>query len=93
MITLADGRQVPVETLTGNERLLVWNLHTGKFDTAPILFIDSDPARLYKIINLYFSDGSSVKVISEHAFWDIDLNQYVYLREDATQYIGHWFQK
>lgn len=93
LITLADGRQVPVETLTGNERLLVWNLHTGKFDTAPILFIDSDPAKLYKVINLYFSDGTCVKTISEHAFWDIDLNQYVYLREDAAQYIGHWFNK
>lgn len=93
LITLADGRQVPVETLTGNERLLVWNLYTGKFDTAPILFIDSDPARLYKVINLYFSDGTGVKVISEHAFWDFDLNQYVYLREDAAQYIGHWFHK
>ncbi len=93
LITLADGRQVPVETLTGNEMLLVWNLHTGSFDVAPILFIDHDPARTYKIINLYFSDGTHVKVIDEHAFWDFDLNKYVFLREDASQYIGHWFNK
>ena len=93
LITLDDGRQIPVEQLTGNERLLVWNLCTGKFDSAPILFIDHDPAQLYEVINLYFSDGTSVKVISEHAFWDFDLNQYVYLRKDAAQYIGHWFNK
>lgn len=93
LITLADGSQVPVETLTGNERLLVWNLHTGRFDTAPILFIDHDSAQVYKIINLYFSDGTRVKVISEHAFWDFDLNKYVFLREDAAQYLGHWFNK
>lgn len=93
LITLADGRQVPVETLTGNEMLLVWNLQTGSFDSAPILFIDSDPWQTYKVINLAFSDGTSVKVIYEHGFWDYDLNEYVYLREDAAQYIGHWFNK
>ena len=93
LITLADGTQKPVEQLNGNELLLVWNLHTGKFDVAPILFIDSDPAREYEIIHLYFSDGTNVKVIFEHAFWDFDLNQYVFLRNDAAKYIGHWFNK
>ena len=93
LITLADGRQVPVESLTGNEMLLVWNLHTGQFESAPILFIDHDPAKTYKVVNLYFSDGTHVKVISEHAFFDFNLNEYVFLREDAGQYIGHWFNK
>ncbi len=93
LVTLADGSQVPVESLTGNERLLVWNLKTGRFDTAPILFIDSEPAKVYEIINLYFSDGTHVKVIDEHAFWDFNLNKYVYLRSDASNYIGHYFNK
>lgn len=93
MITLADGSQKAVEKLTGNELLLVWNLKTGKFDTAPILFIDSDARKEYEVINLYFSDGTTVKVIGEHAFWDVDLNQYVFLRNDAAKYIGHWFNK
>lgn len=48
---------------------------------------------MFQLINLYFSDGTHVKVISEHAFWDFDLNRYVYLRTDAAQYIGHWFNK
>lgn len=93
LITLADGRQVPVETLTGSEMLLVWNLQTGTFDSAKILFIDKDPAKLYKVVNLGFSDGTNVKVISEHAFWDFDLNKYVYLDENASSYIGHYFNK
>lgn len=91
LITLADGTQKAVEDLTGNEMLLVWNLQTGQFDSAPILFIDSDPAAEYSVINLYFSDGTQTKVISEHGFWDHDLNEYVYLDKDAAQYIGHWF--
>lgn len=93
LITLADGRQVPVETLTGKESLLVWNLLTGKFDVASILFIDKEAAREYNVINLYFSDGTNVKVISEHGFWDFNLNKYVYLDKDAAQFIGHWFNK
>ncbi|MBD5087076.1 MAG: S8 family serine peptidase [Clostridiales bacterium] len=93
LITLADGSQVPVESLKGDETLLVWNMFTGKFDVAPILFLDKDPAREYKVINLYFSDGTCVKVIDEHGFWDFNLNRYVFLRDDASQYVGHWFNK
>lgn len=93
LITLADGTQVPVETLTGNEMLMVWNMITGRLEAASILFIDKDPAQVYKVINLGFSDGTTVKVISEHGFWDYDLNKYVYLRQDASKYIGHWFNK
>lgn len=93
LITLADGRQVAVETLKGDEYLLVWNMFTGKFDVAPILFIDKEDAKEYQVINLYFSDGTCVKVISEHGFWDFDLNEYVFLRADAAKYIGHSFNK
>lgn len=93
LITLADGRKVPVESLKGDEMLLVWNLQTGQFDSAWILFIDKDSPMTYKVINLNFSDGTNLKVIAEHALWDYDLNKYVYLDKDASQYIGHWFNK
>ena len=93
LITLADGSRKLVKDLTGEESLLVWNLFTGTFDTAPILCIDSETAKLNDVINLYFSDGTNVKVISEHGFWDIDENKYVYLDKYAAEYIGHTFYK
>ena len=93
LVTLADGTQVAVEDLTGNEDLLVWNMLTGEYDSAPILFIDSDPSMTYEIIELTFSDGTEVKVIDEHAFFDMTLGEYVFLRSDAAQYIGHYFNK
>jgi len=93
LITLANGKQVRVDSLTGAEELLVWNLETGKLDSAPIMFVDSDPEAEYEIIHLYFSDGTDVKVISEHGFWDYNLNRYVYLDRYAEQYIGHTFAK
>lgn len=93
LITLADGSQVAVEDLTGEEDLLVWNMLTGQYDTAPILFIDSDPTAIYEVINLTFADGTEVKVIDEHAFFDMTTGEYVFLRSDAAQYIGHYFNK
>ena len=44
------------------------------------------------IVHLYFSDGSDVKVIYEHGFFDLELGEYVYI--DASNYadfIGHRF--
>lgn len=93
LVTLADGKQVRVDSLTGEEELLVWNMETGKLDSAPILFVDSEEEFEYEIIHLYFSDGTDVKVISEHGFWDYDLNKYVYLDRYAEKYIGHTFAK
>ena len=93
LITLADGTQVRVDELKGDELLLVWNLETGRFDVAPIMFVDSEDMAEYQIIHLYFSDGTVVKVIYEHGFWDYDLNRYVYLDKNASDYIGHYFAK
>lgn len=93
MITLADGSQKAVEDLTGNEQLLVWNMQTGQFESAPILFIDSEPAKTYEVICLRFADGTEVEIVDEHGFWNVDLNQYVYLRSDALKYIGNKFNK
>ena len=93
MITLADGTQKAVEELTGEEELLVWNLETGSFDAAPVVFVDSDPEETYEIVTLSFSDGSSVDVIYEHGFFDVDLGQYLYLDASASDYIGHRFAK
>ena len=92
LITLADGTQKPVEDLTGNELLLVWNLNTGKYDAAPIIFVDSEERTEYTVVTLFFSNGSSVGVVSEHGFFDVALGKYVYLDEfNANEYIGHEF--
>ena len=94
LITLADGTQKPVEELTGEELLLVWNLETGSYDVAPIMFIDSDPETEYTVIHTCFSDGTDVEVVSEHGFFDLDLGEYVYISEDTlTDYIGDRFVK
>ena len=93
MITLADYSQIPVEELTGEEMLLVWNFEIGSYDNSPIMFIDSDPLGHYPVIELAFSDDTSVGVVSEHGFFDSTLCEFVYLDETAGNYIGHNFIK
>ena len=93
LITLADGTQVRVDSLKGDELLLVWNMEAGKLDYAPIMFVDSESEAEFEVVKLHFSDGTEVKVIGEHGFWDYDLNKYVYLDRNAADYIGHTFAK
>ncbi len=92
LVTTATCKKVPVESLKAGDELLVFNHESGKLDIAPVLFNDSESESEYEIINLEFSNGNKVKVISEHGFFDLDLMKYVYI--DAYNYkdfIGHSF--
>lgn len=94
LITLADGTRKAVEDLTMDDMLLVWNLETGEYDIAPMVFIDSDPLAEYTVMHVCFSDGSDVGVVSEHGFFDLDLGKYVYISEETmNDYVGHRFVK
>ena len=94
MISMADGTKKAVENLTMEDRVLVFNHETGKFEEAGIIFIEADGVADYNVINLEFSDGSITRLIYEHGYFDLDLMKYVYIREDNyTDFIGHRFAK
>lgn len=94
MITLADGNTKAVEDLRMGDILAVFNHETGEYGYAPLLCnIHANlEADYYDIINLYFSDGTSLKIVDEHGLFDKDLNKYVYIdEENANDFIGHSF--
>lgn len=94
LVTLADGTQVRVDSLTGSENLLVWNHETGKLESASVAYIVNHDkiATEKEIIHLYFSNGSEIKIIGEHVFYDATLNKYVAIDiNNAESYIGHKF--
>ncbi len=92
MITLSDGTHKKVEDLSEADELLVFNHETGTYVSAPILFIERDGWKNYRVINLTFSNGQTTKIIDEHAFFDLTLNEYVYIDEDNyLSYVGHMF--
>ena len=92
LITLWDGSKKKVEDITVDDFLLVFNHETGRYDFAKVLFNDIEPSRDITTINLRFSNGTCIKVIYEHGFFDLNLNKYVYINElNFSSYIGHTF--
>ncbi len=93
LVTLADGTEKEIQYLSGDEELLVWNHNTGMMDTAPVAYIvDHDKKETkHEIIHLFFDDGKDIQIIGEHVFFDITLNKYVALDENAYNYIGDEF--
>jgi hypothetical protein len=92
LITLADGTQKKVEDLTMDDVLLVFNHETGEYEAAGIIFIENDGWKEYNVITLTFSDGTTTKLIYEHAYFDLTLGKYVYITEqNYTDFIGHEF--
>ncbi|MDE6435202.1 MAG: hypothetical protein K2L07_13340 [Lachnospiraceae bacterium] len=94
LITLFDGSQKPVEELEMGDELVVFNHETGKYDIAPLLTnVHANQAiKPYKVINLGFSDGTTLRIVMEHGLFDKTLNKYVFIREEnAADFVGHTF--
>ena len=60
LVTLDDGSQVRVDSLKGDEMLLVWNHSTGKLESAPVAYIVNHDKVVaeHEVIRLVFSDGT-----------------------------------
>lgn len=95
-ITLVDGTQKPIENITPTDKVLIFNHITGKMEAGQVLFTShgTEEAELYRIVNLQFSDGTTLRIVESHGLFDLDLNKYVYLKEsNYKDYIGHRFYK
>jgi type II secretory pathway pseudopilin PulG len=94
LITLADGTQKPVEELTFDDELLVWDFNTGTYGVRPATLLINHGEDIYAVTELRFSDGTLLRVIGDHGVFDYDLNRFVYLStENAADFIGHRFVK
>ncbi len=94
LITLYDGIKKAVEDLTMGDVLAVFNHETGKYEAAPLLanIHVGESAEWYNVINLCFSDGTTLRIVDEHGLFDKNLNKYVYIRENnVKEFIGHTF--
>lgn len=94
LITMADGTQKKVEDLVIGDMVMVYNHNTGKLDVSQIVVNvhESQEAVNCSIINLIFSNGQKTRISFEHGFFDVDLNEYVYINEENYQsMVGHRF--
>ena len=94
LVMLADGTQKRIDEVTYEDQLLVWNFFTGDYDVVPAAIIFYHGDEVYDVVKLYFEDGTTVKVINNHGFYDVELDQFIFLDEkNADEYIGHKFVK
>ena len=94
LITMADGTQKKVEDLKVGDVILVFNHVTGKFEAAPLIFNTHDKANAadHDVLYLNFSDGTEIKIVASHGFFDMTLMKYVYITYDNyEEFIGHSF--
>ena len=93
LITLSDGSKKPIEDITFDDDILVWNFYEGKFDTAKPLFIKS-PQIASKYNLCTFSDGTKIGFVGEggekgyHRIFNADKGSFTYTGNDKDTPIG-----
>ena len=94
LITLADGSLKPIEEITTNDYVLAWDFESGQYVSSKVLLPVYHGTYQTNIIHLLFDDGTHIQVIAEHGFYNININDWIYINEsNHTEYIGQEFVK
>lgn len=94
LVTLADGTQKQIQNLVVGEEVLAWNFITGEYEFSPVISLQVHITGYQDVLQLYFEDGTELKLIEEHGLFDMDLNTFVFIDQyDVEDYIGHYFFK
>ncbi len=92
LITLADGTQKRVDELAFGDKILAWDFFTGTYVEKDISLLVNHGEGIYRVANLVFSDGTTLRLIADHGVFDYDLNRFVYINVDNMhEYVGHRF--
>ena len=94
LIMLADGSEKRVDGLEAGDRLLVWDFDNGCLTEAPLTFFHAVREEA-PVLRVSFSDGTSVGIVEEHAFFDLTDRQFVTISTvEQEEYLkGHSFAK
>ena len=94
LITLADGTQKRIDEVKADDLILVWDFNKGAYTVANASIIENHGYDYNDVVKLVFEDGTTVKVVNVHGFFDADLNKWVDINAKNVQdYIGHSFTK
>ena len=74
--------------------VMSWSLWNGRYEAQLVTIVFNHGVRQRDVLTLAFSDGTEVRMINEHGFFDADLNTYAYITQDNVQeYMGDRFIK
>ena len=80
-ITLADGSVKRIDEITYDDELLVWNLYSGEYEIVPPAAIIDHSEDYYNVLSLRFADGTVVKTINGHGFFNVEENKFIFIDE------------
>lgn len=82
LITLADRTQKRIDELTLQDRVLSIDTETGKFVADEITYTDSTEHKTFTEYDVWtFSDGTIVKTVHRHRFYNVEKQAMVYMDE------------
>ena len=92
LVTLADGSKKRVDEISYEDQLLVWNFFDGEYAQATPSILKNYGYDNYTVVTLNFADGTSVKTINGHGFFDVQNREFVLIdKYNVEEYIGHSF--
>ena len=93
-IMLSDGGEKRIDELTYEDELLVWNFYKGDYDRVSPAIIFEHGYGNNTVIELRFEDGTEIKAVNLHQFFDITDNKFVNISKDTVaSLVGHSFAK
>lgn len=94
LVTMADGSKKAVEDVKVGDMVMTWSMWNGCYEAQPVVMRWYHGTQDWDVLTLNFSDGTDVRMINQHGFFDVDENTYVYITSaNVDDYIGHRFVK
>ncbi len=92
LVTMADGTQKAIEDVKQGDMVMTWSMWNGCYEAQPVAIHWYHGTEERDVLTLNFTGGTSVRVINEHGFFDVDKNTYVYITpNNVDEYVGDRF--
>lgn len=82
-ITLANGLYKPIQDVTYEDDLLVWDFDNGCFASAKPIWIQQE-RKAVEYNHLVFSDGSVLNTVNQHRIFNVEKGMFTYPMTDDT---------
>lgn len=93
-VKLSDGKEISISELKDTDIIQAWDFNCGRVVSVPLTaFFRRKNYNGADIIRVEFEDGSTVGVVYEHLFFDLDKGNFIAVNKDNTDFIGHRFAK
>lgn len=82
VITMSDGISKRIDTIKVGDKVLSYNPETGNFEEDEVIYSDSAENKCHDNFDVWtFSDGTIIKTVHRHRFYNVERNAMVYMDE------------